>query len=347
MPLSDDLDEILVAGPTADSLRNQYGGWSVQEPKSTAGTTVLDGIRAHVSDGTTVRYELGSTVRDRRDLDAVADAAADADAAVVGVGEGWYYHEFGPKRKRLGGPTGSFPTRSQLELPDAQRELLETVHETGTPLTVVTIAGRPLALSWTADNADALLYSYYPGSEGGEAIADVLFGEYNPSGRLPISVPRSSGHLPTTFNHFAHPTPIGADEHPGTYDPRYEFGHGESYTEFSVSDLSVDASRIGPAESITASITVENVGDRSGTRAVDCFLRDEVSSRVRPVREHVGFARVHLEPGESITVDVTVPTDALAVTNSRSRTRVEPGTFELSCEERSTTVTVKRSGERR
>ncbi|SEQ91559.1 glycoside hydrolase family 3 N-terminal domain-containing protein [Natrinema salaciae] len=345
LPLSADVDSILVAGPNAASLRNQYGGWSVQEPDPASGSTILDGLETRAGDELTVRYEQGATLRERRDLDAAADAAADADVAVVAVGEGWYYHEFGPRE--LVGPTGSFPTRSQLELPPAQRDLLEAVHETGTPLVVVAIAGRPLSLSWSAANADALLYSYYPGSEGGEAIADVLFGNYNPSGRLPISVPRSADDLLTTFNHFAHPTPIGADEHPDTYDPLYEFGHGESYTEFVCSDLSVADSRIGPAESIAASITVENVGDRPGDRSLDFFLRDEVSSRVRPVCEHVGFARVSLAPGESTTAEVTIPNDALAVTDSSGRTAVEPGTFELSCEGCSATVTVESSAERR
>uniref|UniRef100_A0A7D5GV66 beta-glucosidase n=2 Tax=Natrinema halophilum TaxID=1699371 RepID=A0A7D5GV66_9EURY len=345
LPLSDDLDSILVAGPNADSLRNQFGGWSVQTPDPTTGSTVLDGIVERAGDGTSVRYEQGATLRDQRDLEAVGDAATDADVAVVAVGEGWYYHEFGPTE--LIGPTGSFPSRSLLELPDAQRDLLETVNETGTPMVVVAIAGRPLALSWTADAANALVYSYYPGSEGGEAIANVLFGDHNPSGRLPISVPRSASELPTNFNHVAHPTPIGADEHPDTYDPLYEFGYGESYTEFSCRDLTVANSRIGPAESVTASITVENVGNRAGDRAVDFFLRDEVSSRVRPVREHAGFARVSLEPGESTVAEVTIPNESLAVTDSQGRSRVEPGVFELSCENCSTTVTVEQTNARR
>ncbi len=334
-----------MTGPNANSLRNQYGGWSVQDPDPAAGSTILDGITDRAGSGASVQYETGASLRERRDLEAVANGAADADVAIVAVGEGWYYHEFGPSE--LTGPTGSFPSRSLHELPTAQRDLLETVAETGTPMVVVAVSGRPLALSWTAETADALVFSYYPGSEGGDAIADVLFGDYNPSGRLPISVPRSAAELPTTFNHVAHPTPIGADEHPDTYDPLYEFGHGESYTEFSCTDLSVVDSRIGPAESVTASITVENVGDRAGDRSLDFFLRDEVSSRVRPVREHVGFTRVGLEPGASTTVDVTISNDALAVTDSRGRTRVEPGAFELTCADCSTTITVEEPNGRR
>lgn len=339
LPLSPSLDSILVTGPNADSLRHQYGGWSVQHPEPDSGTTVLEGIEDCVDDETTVRYERGTTTTETEDLEAVASAAAESEVAVVVCGENWYFHEFGPKQ--LVGETGEFPTRSQLELPAAQRELLETVHATDTPTVLVTITGRPLAISWADEHVPAILQSYYPGSEGGRAVADVLFGEHNPAGRLPISVPRSGDRLPERYNYYAHPTPIGDDEHPDSYDPLYEFGHGESYTTFACSDLEVDDDEIGPAESVTASIRVENTGDRAGAHALDFFLRDEVSSVVRPVREHVAFTRVELEPGESTTAEVTIPNEALAVTDSRGRKTVEPGAFELSCEEQSTAFEVR------
>ncbi len=243
LPLSPSLESILVAGPNADSLRHQYGGWSVKHPEADSGTTVLEGVRDRVSESTTVRYEQGATMTESVDPDAVKSAAADSDVAVVVCGENWYFHEFGPNQ--LVGETGEFPTRSQLELPPAQRELLETVHATGTPTVLVTITGRPLAISWADEHIPAILQSYYPGSEGGRAVADVLFGKHNPAGRLPISVPRSAEQLPSRFNYYAHPTPIGDDEHPDTYDPLYEFGHGESYTTFECSTLEVDADESG------------------------------------------------------------------------------------------------------
>ncbi|WP_207591059.1 glycoside hydrolase family 3 N-terminal domain-containing protein [Halomontanus rarus] len=339
LPLSRDLDSILVTGPNADSLRHQYGGWSVQHPERDSGVTVKDGIESAVGDETTVRYEQGATMTETIDLGAVEEAATESDVAVVTVGENWYFHEFGPQD--VAGETGTYPTRSKLSLSDAQQELLETVHATGTPVVLAVITGRPLAVDWAAENVPAILYSYYPGSEGGRAIADVLFGDHNPSGRLPISIPRSEGDLPTRFNHYAHPTPIGDDEHPDTYDPLFAFGDGESYTEFVCEELEVSASTIGPAESVEATITVENVGDRTGAHALDFFLTDRVSSRVRPVREHVAFTKVELEPGESTTVTATIPNEAMAVTDSRGRTTVESGEFELTCEGESTTFAVR------
>ncbi|SDR03597.1 glycoside hydrolase family 3 N-terminal domain-containing protein [Natronobacterium texcoconense] len=338
LPLDSDLEEVLVTGPNADSLRNQLGGWSVQQPKPDAGTTLLEGVEAATSDRTTVRYERGAGIDEPDDVDAAVDAAADADVAVVALGENWYYHEFGPQE--VAGETGSFPTRTELGLPDAQRELLERVHETGTPTVLVLITGRPLAIEWAAEEIPAILMSYYPGSEGGTAIAETLFGTNNPSGRLPITVPRSVGHLPSHFDQLAHPTPIGDDEHPDSYDPLFEFGHGLSYTEFDVSDLETTNATIGPGEPVDVTVTVENVGDRAGARALDVFLRDDVSSRVRPVREHVAFATVDLEAGESTTVELTIPNDALAVTGPNGRRTVEPGTFTLFCDGCSTTVEV-------
>ncbi|GAB3040312.1 glycoside hydrolase family 3 N-terminal domain-containing protein [Natronobiforma cellulositropha] len=339
LPLESDLGSILVTGPNADSMRHQFGGWSVQHPEDGAGSTVLDGIEAAVGEETTVHYEEGATMTETLDLEAVEEAAEVSDAAVVVVGENWYYHEFGPKQ--LVGETGEFPTRSQLTLSDAQQELLETVHETGTPVVLVVIGGRPLAVEWAAENVPSILFSYYPGSEGGEAIADVLFGEYNPSGKLPISVPRSEGDLPQRFNYFAHPTPIGDDEHPNSYDPLFAFGHGESYTEFECRDLTVSAEIIGPAQSLEATVTVENAGERAGDWALDFFLTDEVSSRVRPVREHVAFTKVSLEPGETTTATVEIPNAALGVTDSDGRKTVEPGSFELTCEDESVTFDVR------
>mgnify|MGYP000044194074 FL=1 len=325
LPL-DDPDSLLVTGPNADALQHQMGGWGVDQDEETTGTTVLEGIEEVASDAD-VTHEQGATIREADDLDAVESAAEDSDAAVVVLGENWYIHEFGPQA--ISGPTGEFPTRTELGLPDAQRELLETVHATGTPTILVMVTGRPLAVQWAADNVPAILMSYYPGNDGGLAVAETLFGEHNPAGKLPISVPKSAAHLPSRFNYLRHAAPIGRDEHPDTYDPLYEFGHGLSYTDFEVSDLELSKSTIGPGESVTATVTVENVGDRTGAHALDAYLSDAVSSRVRPHREHVDFARVELDPSEERTVTIEVPNRALGVTDSEGRKTVEPGRFDL------------------
>lgn len=318
-----DPDEVLVCGPNADSVAGQCGGWSV--PNAAAGgTTVLEGVRS-VLDDATVTHEPGASVRDPGDVDAARAAAADADAAVVVLGEGWYIHEFGPAEHT--GPVGEFPTRTELRLPAVQRDLLDAVVDTGTPTAAVIVAGRPLAVPEVAAAAPALLWAYYPGSEGGLAVAETLFGDHNPSGRLPVSLPRSAAHLPTRFDRLPNPSPIGAEEHPPSYDPLYPFGHGLGYTEFDYAALELSAATVGPAGAVEARVTVENVGDRPGVEPVDVFVGDEVSSRVTPEREFGGTARLALDPGERATATVRLPVEEFGVVGATGRRTVEPGTF--------------------
>ncbi|MFC6825186.1 glycoside hydrolase family 3 N-terminal domain-containing protein [Halopelagius fulvigenes] len=337
LPLSESLDDVLVTGPNADDLHNQFGGWSVMDDTDLQGVTVREGIEDVVGEES-VTYQEGATITEDVGIDAAADAAEDADAAVVVLGEDWYIHEFGPQQ--ITRPTGEFPTRTRLELPEAQRDLLEAVQETGTPTVLVLVSGRPLSIPWADENVPGILTAYFPGMDGGTAVAETLFGRHNPSGRLPVSVPRSAAHLPTLFDHLPHPTPIGADEHPDSYDPLYPFGHGLSYTDFEVSDLTLSTESVGPAGTVTASVTVENAGDRAGKRSVDLFVEDVVSSRVTPVREHVGFAKASLEPGESTELEMTVPVESLAV-RAGDYERVEPGAFVFSCEGETATLTVE------
>ncbi len=343
LPFSPDVDDVLVTGPNADSLRNQFGGWSVFEADDSPGVTVHDGIEAAVGDDTTVTRVPGSGVRAAVDgaggVDDARAAATDADAAVVVLGEDWYIHEFGP-RAIVGSETGEFPTRTRLELPDAQSDLLRAVVDTGTPTALVLVTGRPLAVPWAAEHAPSILLSYYPGTEGGRAVADVLFGAAGPGGRLPILMPRSAGHLPTRFNHLRHPHPIGDDEHAPTYDPLFAFGHGESYTEFAYDDLTVDVEGVAPTDSVDrnadagsvdVTVTVENIGDRAGDEVVQVYLTDEVSLRVTPVRELVGFERLRLDPGESASVSVSIPASALAVVGPTGERTIESGAFTVEC----------------
>lgn len=323
LPLDGDLDEVAVVGPNADDPAAQCGGWTA-DPAGV--TTVRDGLEAAVGPKTTVRFEQGSTVRERVDVPAAADAAADADAAVVVLGEDAYLHEFVPgdfSRNHV----GEFPNRHRFGLPDAQRALLEAVVETGTPTVLVLIAGRPLAIPWAAEHVDSILMAYYPGALGGRAVAETLLGECEPSGRLPISVPRSAGHLPTHHDHCPHPTPIGEWSHPPDYDPLFAFGHGLSYADFERSDPVVEPTTVAADGRVTVSVDVENVGRRSGRHVVDVFVRDEVSSRVTPVREWRGAAAVELEPGERETATVAIDVADLGVVHPDGRRPVEPGEF--------------------
>ena len=332
LPFTSAVDELLVTGPNADDPVAQVGGWSVESRDGVAGATIREAIEDAAPAGTTVTYESGTTDGDAGSVGAATAAAAAADAAVVVLGEGWYIHEFATR----GGKSrpDDFPSRLDLTLPEPQRRLLRGVRDTGTPVAVVLVAGRPLAVPWAAANVPAILWAYFPGTEGGRAVADVLFGDCDPGGRLPISVPRSAGHLPTLHDYLPHPRPVGDEIHPPSYDPLFAFGHGMSYTEFEYADLSVSPERISIDGTVEATVTVENVGERVGEEVVQFYLRDDVSSRVTPVRELCGFERIRLAPDEDRTVSVRLGPDELGVVLEDDRSVVEPGTFTVICADR-------------
>ncbi len=308
LPFGDDIGEVFVGGPNADEIVHQLGGWSSNDPEGVPGTTVLDGIRDAVDEDVTVTYERGSGINEPADIDAAVEAAAEADIAVLALGEDWYLHEFGPTVD-TNSETGEFPTRSQLSLPESQRNLVAAVEETGTPVVAVLITGRPLAVQWLADTVPSILMAYYPGTVGGEGIARTLVGESDPGGRLPVSMPRSADTLPTYFNYRPHPHPIGANEHPPSYDPLFEFGHGLSYTTIEYESVDVSADVIRPDEPVTVDICLKNTGDRHGSEVVQLFACDEFSSVVTPVRELKAFERAELKPGERTTVSFSLSTD--------------------------------------
>lgn len=333
LPLGTDLDELLVAGPTADDIAYQHGGWGNVADPDPLGDTVLDGIIAAVGGRTTVTHEQGTGITETVDIDAARKRADAADAAVVCLGEPDYVHEFA--RSTLEGGPSEFPSRVQLRLPEAQRELVAALQGTGTPTVVVLITGRVPVIPWIAEHAPAILLAYQPGSEG-RAVADVLFGDYNPSGRLPISIPRSEGHVPTRFNYLPHPDYHGAEgSHVDAYDPLFGYGHGLSYTEFEYEALSLSEAVIGPAGSIEATVTVANIGDRHGATPVELFVRDVHSSRVTPVRELRGMTRLEIGPGEREEAQFTVPAEDLGVVRDDGTRVTEPGTFEVMAGDRS------------
>jgi beta-glucosidase len=323
LPLDEGAD-VLVTGPTADDRTAQVGGWSVRDPSE--GATLRESVEA-VSEGT-VTYEPGVTHEGERDVDAAVEAARDADVAVVALGEGWYLHEFGPSEMART-ETGAFPSRHHFELPDPQRALLKAVHDTGTPTVLVLSAGRPLPVPWAAEHLPAVLFTPPGGTEGGRALADVLFGA-EPGGSLPVSFARSAAHLPVHHDYVRHPCPIGREEHPPSYDPLYPFGHGLSYATFSLGDLSLSETSVTPGDPVDVSVTVENTGDRPGEQVVQAYLRDEYASRAKPVRELCAFERVELDAGASTEVEMTVDPAAMGVVDSEGERTVEPGAFTLT-----------------
>jgi beta-glucosidase len=269
-----------------------------------------------------VRHARGAGITDGSDdeLAAAIAIAAESDVAVLVLGE--------RSGLTLDSTTGEFRDRVGLGLLGRQQELLEAVVATGTPVVLVVVSGRPLALTWAAEHCAAILLAWVPGDAGPQAIADVLTGAANPGGKLPVSVPRDVGQLPRTYRH--HPT--GGRSHPkGDYvdapvRPLWPFGHGRSYTTFAIENLRLDRSVLettGDCVVIRADVT--NTGARAGDEVIQLYVRDEEATVARPVRELRGFRRVRLEPGERRTVAFRLSTEQLSYVGADLRRVVEPG----------------------
>ncbi|TAK11702.1 MAG: beta-glucosidase, partial [Acidobacteria bacterium] len=244
-------------------------------------------------------------------IDNAAALATDSDVAIVVAGL----------------EEGEFRDRSTLALPGAQEELIRRVAATGTPVVVVLVGGSAVTMSNWIDRVDAVLDVWYPGEQGGHAVADVLFGEYNPSGRLPITFAMSDGQLPLSYNH--KPTGRGDDYLDLTGMALFPFGYGLSYTTFEYSDLAIEPVEIGAADTATVRCTVRNTGDRSGEEVAQLYIRDVIASLARPVIELKGFQRVSLLPGESRTLSFTLGRDQLKMLDEKMQWIVEPGEFRV------------------
>jgi beta-glucosidase len=247
------------------------------------------------------------------------EAARGADVAIVVVGE----QEF---------ETGEAASRASLDLPGAQQQLIEAVHETGTPVVAVIMSGRPLAIPWLAEHVPAILQAWHPGTQGGNAVADVLWGDVNPGGKLPVSFPRAVGQVPIYYASDVTGRPATAEKFTSKYldlptTPLYPFGHGLSYTTFAYGDLVVSADTIAPGDTITVSATVTNTGKVAGAEIAQLYIRDRVASVVRPVKELEGFTKISLEPGERQTVRFTLGPRELGFYNRDMQWVVEPGVF--------------------
>lgn len=217
--------------------------------------------------------------------------------------------------------------RSDIDLPGLQQELVEEVYKAGIPVIVVLVNGRQLGVEWIANHVSALVEAWEPGSMGGQAVAEVLYGEVNPSGKLPVTVPRHVGQLQCVYNHKSANTwfPYAL----GNSDPLFYFGYGLSYTHYRYDNLKLEKSVITPDGSTSVSVDVSNIGDRDGDEIVQLYIRDDYSSATRPVKELKGFRRVHLKKGETRTVTFEITPDLLAYDDAEMNYGVEKGTFTL------------------
>lgn len=332
LPLKKEIRSIAVIGPNADTPYNQLGDYTAPQAPG-AVITVLEGIRRAVSPATTVRYAKGCAVRDSSSADfAEARAAAEQSDAVVLVLGGSSARDFSAEFLATGAAkasqnqlsdmeSGEGNDRCTLDLLGRQNELLALIKATGKPLVVVLIKGRPLAVNQCAAQADALIDAWYPGMEGGNAIADVLFGDYNPAGRLTISVPKSAGQLPVFYNPKRSQNRSNYVE--GDAKPLYPFGYGLSYTTFRYDRMTVTPGD----EAVTVHVTLTNTGRQAGDEVVQLYVQDVLSSHTTPAKQLKGFQRIHLAPGESQTVHLLVPKRELALYQGAGQWRFEPGAF--------------------
>ena len=323
LPLNKNIGSVAVIGPLADDRRAPLGWWS-GDGKEENTVTPLAGIKAKVSPQTTVLYAKGCEVKDdsTAGFEQAANIAKQADVAVVFVGE---THDM----------TGEAASRASLDLPGRQMELVQAIHATGKPTIVVLVNGRPLSVGWIVNNAPAILEAWFGGSESGNAIADILFGDVNPGAKLPVTFPRTVGQVPIYYNHMNTGRPPEAENrytskyYDAPWTPLYPFGYGLSYTTFKISNLQLSAPRINTTGKVTATVDVENTGRRPGDEVVQLYIRDPVASMTRPVKELKGFQRISLQPGEKKKVEFVLGPEHLGFWNREMRYVVEPGEFRV------------------
>ncbi|WP_449104855.1 beta-glucosidase BglX [Pseudomonas mohnii] len=340
--------KIALVGPLAKAPIDMMGSWAAAG-KPAQSVTLFDGMNAAVADKATLIYARGANITNDKKvldylnflnfdapevvddprpanvlIDEAVKAAKDADVVVAAVGESR-------------GMSHESSSRTDINIPENQRELIRALKATGKPLVLVLMNGRPLSILEEKEQADAILETWFSGTEGGNAIADVLFGDYNPSGKLPISIPRSVGQIPTYYNHLTIGRPFTPGK-PGNYTsqyfddttgPLYPFGYGLSYTDFSLSEMALSSTTLNKTGKLDASVTVKNTGKRDGETVVQLYIQDVTGSMIRPIKELKNFQKVMLKAGEQKVVHFTITEDDLKFFNAQLKYAAEPGKFNV------------------
>ncbi|MFC0779721.1 glycoside hydrolase family 3 N-terminal domain-containing protein [Flavobacterium sp. HJSW_4] len=329
LPISKSVKTIAFIGPMVKEYKANMGFWAVELPEVKYDQWVVsqwDGLQNKVGKNTKLLYAKGCDVTgDNKDGFAEAvETAKQADVVILSIGE---RHDM----------SGEAKSRSDIHLPGVQEDLVKAVMATGKPVVVLINAGRPLVFNYTADNVPAILYTWWLGTEAGNAIANVLFGDYNPSGKLPMTFPREVGQVPIYYNHFSTGRPA-KDENATNYvsayidlknSPKFPFGYGLSYTTFDYSGLKLSSTKIKNNETIKVSFQLKNTGKVAGEEVAQLYLKDKFGSVVRPVLELRDFQKVKLNAGESKTIEFTIDKEKLSFYNNKLEWGTEPGDFEV------------------
>ncbi|MEM2617590.1 MAG: beta-glucosidase BglX, partial [Thermofilaceae archaeon] len=341
LPLSKSLRRIAVIGPLADDRDAVLGCWRALGDPGDA-VSVLEGVRRKVGSATEVLYAKGCDVssQDRSGFAEAVEAAKRSDAVVLVVGES-------------ADMSGEAASRAHLDLPGVQEELVKTVWEAvggRIPVVMVVMSGRPLTMKWAAEHIPAIVVAWHLGVRAGDAVADVLFGDYNPGGKLPVTWPRAVGQVPIYYNHKRTGRPPSAERFTSKYidedwRPLFPFGHGLSYTRFEYSDLRVEPEKVEPGGTVTISFELANAGEREGDEVAQLYVRDVVASVTRPVMELKGFKRVTLKPGERRRIVFKLPMQLLAFYGRDMKPRIEAGLYEVMVGSSSADIRLKGSFE--
>ncbi|MCF4998971.1 beta-glucosidase BglX [Pseudomonas syringae] len=340
--------KVALVGPLAKAPIDMMGSWAAAG-RPAQSVTLFDGMRAVIGDQANLIYARGANITSDKKvldylnflnfdapevvddprpanvlIDEAVKAAKDADVVVAAVGESR-------------GMSHESSSRTDLNIPENQRELIRALKATGKPLVLVLMNGRPLTILEENNTADAILETWFSGTEGGNAIADVLFGDYNPSGKLPITFPRSVGQIPTYYNHLSIGRPFTPGK-PGNYTsqyfddttgPLFPFGYGLSYTDFSLSDMALSSTTLNATGTLDASVMLKNTGKRDGETVVQLYIQDVTGSMIRPVKELKNFQKIMLKAGEQKVVHFTITEDDLKFYNTQLKYAAEPGKFNV------------------
>jgi beta-glucosidase len=338
LPLRKDYKSIAVIGPNADNIYNMLGDYTAPQKEDDV-VTVLEGVKNHVAKGTIVKYAKGCAIRNESEagFSEAINIAKDSEVVIMVLG-GSSARDFSSKYEETGAAkvsediltdmeSGEGFDRATLNLMGKQEKLLMEISKLGKPVVLVLIQGRPLTTTWAEQNIPAIINAWYPGMEGGNAIADVLFGDYNPAGRLTVTVPRSLGQIPVYYT--AKRTGYQSNYVEESGKPLYPFGYGLSYTTFEYSALNVNSKNENSKVEVTAEVIIKNTGPKEGDEVVQLYVRDNVSSYTTPDRVLKSFQRIHLKAGETKKVSFVLDEDSFSLYQGNDKWAVEPGKFTI------------------